>query len=268
MQLSVVDFNAYPESVAEALDAVNARETFAKQTSILLKPNLINSSPHPVTTPAACCEAIIEYIRSCSQADVVIAEGCGDAHLETDEVFELLGYRNLANRQGVTLVDLNHAPVRKLVNRRCAIFPEMYLPAIAFTHYIISIPVLKVHSLAQITGSLKNMLGFAPPKHYGGGFGGWKKSVFHSNMQQSIVDLNLYRCPDLSVMDASIGMADFHLGGRHCSPPVKKIVAGYDPISVDRQAADLLGLEWRQIPHLSDDLSFEPSEGALSMATK
>ena len=34
-------------------DTGDAGETLAKQTSILLKPNLINSSPHPVTTPAA-----------------------------------------------------------------------------------------------------------------------------------------------------------------------------------------------------------------------
>jgi len=263
MQLSVVDFNSYHESVSEALDAINAGKTLAKQTSILLKPNLINASPHPVTTPAACCEAVIEYIRSCSAANVVIAEGCGDAHLETDEVFDLLGYRNLAKRRGATLIDLNHAPVRKIENKHCSVFSEIYLPEIAFTHFIISVPVLKVHSLAQITGSLKNMLGFAPPKHYGGGFGGWKKSVFHKNMQQSIIDLNLHRCPDLSVMDASVGLADFHLGGRHCTPPANKIIAGYNPLSVDRRAAVLLGLDWQQIPHLSEDVYFEPLEGSL-----
>jgi len=51
---------------------------------------LTNASPHPVTTPAACCEAVIESIRSCSAAEVIIAEGCGDASLETDEIFDLL----------------------------------------------------------------------------------------------------------------------------------------------------------------------------------
>jgi uncharacterized protein (DUF362 family) len=95
------------------------------------------------------------------------------------------------------------------------------------------------------------MIGFAPPKFYSGRFGGWKKSVFHQNLQQSIIDLNSYRSPDLSLMDASVGLAEFHLGGSHCSPPVKKIIAGFSPLEVDRQAAKLLGLDWKRIPHLA-----------------
>ena len=51
-----------------------AREVLARQTAVLIKPNLINADPHPVTTPAACCEAIVNYIRGCSDAEIVIAE--------------------------------------------------------------------------------------------------------------------------------------------------------------------------------------------------
>jgi len=258
MRFSIVDFYSYHESICAALDAINAREALAKQTEILLKPNLINASPHPVTTPAACCEAVIQYIRSCSAASIVIAEGCGDAGLETDEIFDLLGYRDLAERSGIDLVDLNTASLQKLENKNCSFFSEIYLPEIALTHFVISVPVLKAHSIAQITGTLKNMVGLAPPEHYAGRLGGWKKSIFHRNMQQSIIDLNRYRSPDLSVMDASVGLADFHLGGRHCSPPVKKIIAGFDPLQVDRQAAELLGLDWRRIRHLAWDYHLEP----------
>jgi uncharacterized protein (DUF362 family) len=126
----------------------------------------------------------------------------------------------------------------------------MHLPEIAFTHTIISVPVLKAHSLAGITGTLKNMLGFAPPAHYSGRYGGWKKAVFHGRMQQSIVDLNRYIAPDLTIMDASVGMAEYHLGGPECDPPVARIVAGCNPWAVDRAAARLLGLDWRDIGHV------------------
>lgn len=254
MRLAMIDFCSYHESVAEALDKIDARNTLAKQSSILIKPNLTNASPHPVTTPAVCCEAVIEYIRSCSKATIVIGEGCGDAFLETNEIFDLLGYRKLARRHSVTLVDLNTSPLRKLENKNCPVFPEIYLPEIAFTHFIISVPVLKAHSLSMITGTLKNMIGFAPPKYYSGRFGGWKKSVFHKNMQQAIIDLNRYRSPDLSLMDASVGLAEFHLGGRHCLPPAKKIITGSNPLEVDRQAAKLLGLDWKRIPHLAQEI--------------
>jgi uncharacterized protein (DUF362 family) len=129
----------------------------------------------------------------------------------------------------------------------------MYLPEIAFSHFIISLPVLKAHSLADITGTLKNMMGFAPPAHYGSTSGGWKKARFHNDMQQSILDLNAYRTPDLTLLDASVGMAEFHLGGRHCNPPRQKLIAGRDPVSVDRLAASLLDIDWKSIGHLNCD---------------
>jgi uncharacterized protein (DUF362 family) len=73
-------------------------------------------------------------------------------------------------------------------------------------------------------------------------------------MHQSIIDLNTYRHPDVTLMDATIGLADFHLGGRHCDPPVNALLSGYDPIEVDREAAGLLGFDWKSIPHLAGQL--------------
>jgi uncharacterized protein (DUF362 family) len=248
--MTTVDFTTYTESVTEALNAVGAAEILSRQERILIKPNLINASPHPVTTPAACCEAIIRYIWECSGAEIVIGEGCGDPSLSTDTVFSSLGYQELAERYGLELVDLNTAPLNRMTNSDCTLFTEMYLPEIAFSHFLISVPVLKAHSLADITGTLKNMIGLAPPAHYGGQSGTWKKAAFHRRMQASISDLNRYRTPDLTLMDASIGLADYHLGGPHCDPPVEKLIAGFNPYAVDREAARLLGIDWRSVGHL------------------
>lgn len=145
--------------------------------------------------------------------------------------FRDLGYEAMAKRLGVRLVDLNNEPTVLLQNPACRVFPRFHMPEIAMTHYIISVPVLKAHSLAIITGTMKNMMGFAPPAHYQQG-GHWKKSAFHARMHESIVDLIRYRAPDLSLMDARIGpprrgetsparragMPEFHLAGTGGSP--------------------------------------------------
>ncbi len=251
MDLINSDFESFEKSIPEALDAIAAYKQISKQTAILIKPNLTTDSPHPITTSPECCKVIIDYIRKYSQAKIIIAEGSGDVNRETDEVYRNLGYTAMAEKQGVPLVDLNYGPAKKLHNPDCSIFPEMYLPEIAFRHYIISVPVLKAHSLAGMTGSLKNMMGFAQPKYYSGRYGTWKKAVFHGKMQQSVADLNRYLIPDLTLMDCSIGMAEFHLGGAKCDPPVNKIIAGYNPWEVDRVAAGLLGLRWKNVGHIS-----------------
>lgn len=251
MIFAVEHFKTYDQSIPKALNKIGLRDRLHNEKPILLKPNLVNTSPHPVTTSAACCEAIIDFIRSFSTAEIVIAEGTGDRSRNTHEIFRIHGYTTLADRRGVPLIDLNEEPLRKMENNNALIFPEIYLPKIAFTHFIVSVPVLKAHSLAVFTGTLKNMMGFAPPQYYGGGNGGWKKSAFHRNMQQSLIELAGYRKPDLTIMDASVGLIDHHLGGRRCRPPVGKIMAGYDPLSVDRKGAEYLGIDWLQVPHLA-----------------
>jgi uncharacterized protein (DUF362 family) len=250
MDLIDIEFESYDLSVAKALDAAGAAEVLAKQKSVLIKPNLVNASPFPITTAPDCVEAIVQYVRTNSNAEIVIGEGCGDHSMETDEVYEELGYCEMASRLGVNLIDLNHAPLRETTRDGCDVFPTMHLPEITFTHFLISVPVLKAHSIADVTGTLKNMIGIAPPKYYSGRHGSWKKSVMHGRMQESILDLNRHRTPDLTLMDASVGMPDFHLGGRHCDPPLRRMLAGFDPVAIDRRGAELLELNWRTIGHL------------------
>jgi len=247
----IESLTTYSESIQNALDTLNIEGVINNQKAIMIKPNLVNASPYPVTTPPECCEAIISYIRMFSDIPIVIAEGTGDASLETQDVFQSLGYQHLSQKMNVPLLDLNHAPLKRLINKNCSVFKEMYLPECVFDHYLISVPVLKAHSLSEITGTLKNMMGIAPPKYYSGKYGVWKKAVFHNKMHESIVDLNLYRTPDLTVMDAGIGLPEFHLGGRECQPPIKKILAGFDPLLIDRTAAGLLNMDWQSIKHLA-----------------
>jgi uncharacterized protein (DUF362 family) len=253
MNSSVVSkkYTNYAVSVDCCMTLAGAAALLAEDRPVMLKPNLVNDSPHPVTTSPAFCEAVILFVREHTDAPVVVAEGCGDAGLNTQEVFERLGYHDLAQRLDVDLLDLNNAPLIRRMNPNCVLFPEMWLPEAAFDHLLISLPVLKAHSLCRFSGSMKNMMGLVPPRHYAGRFGNWKKAAFHHRLDQAIVDLNHYRCPDFTVMDASIGLADYHLGGAHCDPPVNRILAAADPRALDREAATLLGLDWTRVGHLA-----------------
>ncbi len=197
---------------------------------------------------------MLDYVRSCApDADVVVGDGCGDPNMDTHEVFLELGYADWALERGVHLIDLNDVPLEWRENTSCEMFPIISLPEIAFSHYIVSLPVLKAHPLCVMTGAMKNMMGFAPPRHYSGSKKGcWKKPVSHENLDQAIIDLNRYRNADLTVMDASIGLSQSHLGGPECDPPIGKILAGFNPLELDRIAANLLGVDWHDVGHLSE----------------
>jgi uncharacterized protein (DUF362 family) len=249
MNISVEKFNSYHDSLQKCLDGIFADSVFKKRKLIIIKPNLVNSTPFPVTTSPDMISTLVKYIRKHSKARLIIAEGCGDAYLDTGQVFHRLGYLDLAADHGLELVDFNQESLTMLRNPQCMVLPRIYLPRIALKGFLISVPVLKMHSLAGVTLAMKNMLGLAPPEYYQQG-GSWKKSFFHGQMHRSIFELNLYRKPDLSIIDATVGMAEYHLGGRTCHPPVNRIIAGYDPVAVDSYGAGLLGLSWKDIPHI------------------
>jgi uncharacterized protein (DUF362 family) len=246
---AIKNFLSYDRTIPALLQAIGAPEILACQSRILIKPNLVNASPPPVTLPVAACAALVRACRTWSSAEIVIAEGTGERSLTTGEVFRIHGYDRLAVTHGVELVDLNEAELIELHDARCRGFPSFMMPRLVMESFVISAAVLKAHSLATVTLSMKNMIGVAPPAFYQRG-GHWKKSVFHDEMQNSIFELNRYRKPDLACIDASIGLAEHHLGGPACDPPVNRLLAGFDPVAVDAAAAGLLGIPWQQVGHI------------------
>jgi len=243
-------FTDYAASARRALAAIDAAPVLARQTQILIKPNLVNASPPPVTLPVEMVRALVAAIREMApSARIVVAEGCGDPRLATDEIFRRLGYDRLARELDVPLIDLNATPSARVDNAGGETFPCFLLPQIVLDSFVVSAAVLKAHSLAGVTLAMKNMIGCAPPSVYQQG-GYWKKSAFHARMHAAIFELNRCRPPDLCLIDASVGLAEHHLGGPACDPPVGRLVAGFDPVAVDAAGAALLGRDWRQVAHI------------------
>ncbi len=245
----IVDFISFEESVPALMEQLEAGTILGSQKRVVIKPNLVNASSPPITTPVELVTAIVEYVKTVSDAEIVIAEGCGTPLYNTDKPFSKLGYLDMAKSNGVVLVDLNHAELTELTDHRCRIFPRFMMPRLVMESFLISVTVLKKNSHATVTLTMKNMLGCAPPSHYGGVI--WKKSMFHENMHRSIFEMNLYRTPDLTILDASVGMARYHLGGPRCNPPVGKLIGGFDPVALDAYGAGLLGVDWRNVEHIS-----------------
>lgn len=224
--------------------AAEGRERF------VIKPNLVEAVPPPITTPVEAVAAIIDELRRLApHIQVVVAEGVGAADYETPHAFDELGYTAMAREKGVELVDLNSAPLVELSNPDCLRWPVMHLPSLIMESFLISVPVLKAHSLSTVTLTMKNMMGAVPPTHYQAG-GHWKKSAFHERIEESILDLCRYRAPDFTVLDATVGMSEAHLWGPQCDPPVGRVVASFDPVAIDAYGAGLLGRRWQDVGHI------------------
>ncbi len=217
---------------------------------ILIKPNVVEAFDPPITTPAGLVSALIDYLQKrLPDVEIIIGEGTGSTDYDTFYPFKKLGYTEMAAKKDVELIDLNVEPLREMSDPNCRRWPEMALPKILFGSFLISVPVLKAHSLAGVTLTMKNMMGAAPPSRFQQG-GSWKKAAFHEDIHPAIFDLNQYRTPDFTLLDATVGMAEAHLWGPTCSPPPNILAAGFDPVAIDSYGTGLLQKRWDTIGHI------------------
>lgn len=245
------DFISWDKSVPELLDRTGLAARLSQEKLILIKPNLVEALAPPITTPVELVAGLIAYLqKKAPQARILIGEGSGALDYDTFHSFEVLGYATMAEQLGVQLLDLNEAALTRKTNHRCRRWPEIYLPEIAFDSFLISVPVLKAHSLAGVTLGMKNLMGLAPPTHYQQG-GHWKKAAFHDNIQAAILDLNRYRSADFTLLDATVGMQEAHLWGPTCEPPPNQLAAAHDPVALDAFGAGLLKKKWQEIGHIA-----------------
>lgn len=46
-------------------------------------------------------------------------------------------------------------------------------------------------------------------------------------------------------------MAEAHLWGPHCDPPVNRLAASADPVALDAYGTSLLGIDWKKVGYIS-----------------
>ena len=244
-RVAKVKFVDYKSSIAKALNLIEAGPRLPQEGLIIIKPNLTNSSPPPVTTSVSAVEAVYNYCKAHTKAEIAIGEGCGTGR--TPDVYATLGYTDLAQRYGLKLIDFNEAESIILENNNALQVKQFHIPRIVQQAFIISLPVLKDHSFTKTTIAMKNMFGIAPSKFYAGS---WNKSKLHSpSTDKSVVDICLYKKPDLSVVDASVALTGMHLSGEH--KIIGLILAGFDPVAVDTLGSKLLGHNPKKLEFLT-----------------
>lgn len=248
-----VDFISFTKSVPQILEKASLFKMIKRQKKIILKPNLTTNLPPPCTTPAALVEEIIKYCQANSQATIVVAEGSGGC--DTQQSFKDLGYQKLEEKYGVDLIDLNREKRVELKNSQAKSLKKVNLPKIILEGFFINLPVLKQHDEGILTCATKNLFGIylnsGLIRHFLPRW--WNKSELHYKygVQSSIYDLNLYRSSDFVLVDASVGQVGNEIHGPPCTPPLKKLFAGFDNLEVDRFCAPYLNLDPKAIPYLN-----------------
>jgi len=103
---------------------------------------------------------------------------------------------------------------------------------------IVSVPKLKLHRMAGVTLSLKNLMGVVSPK-----------GQIHHYLDEKIADLASVVRPRLALIDGIIGGGGHELAGRPITMDL--VITGLDPVAVDTVGAAVMGFDPKKAKHIT-----------------
>jgi uncharacterized protein (DUF362 family)/Pyruvate/2-oxoacid:ferredoxin oxidoreductase delta subunit len=231
-------------AVRQAVDLLGGMGAFVRPGDrVLVKPNLLKACPPEaaVTTHPEVVRCVIRLVHEAGgKAFVGDSPGIGDL----EKVAEKAGILAVVDQEGAELVSLADAVPVKNTGR----FQHFEIAREAHeADVIINVPKLKTHGMTTLTCAVKNLFGCIPGKrkvqwHF-------KTGVNHGLFMQMLLELYLLLEPRLTIVDAVVGM-EGNGPGSGDPRPIGAILAGADAVSVDRVAAQMLGVPLDRLPLL------------------
>lgn len=218
---------------------------------ILLKPNILGPYPPEkgITTHPSLVQAIIEFLKK-KGAFCLVGDNPGlQGYAANERCAKISGiweaakecFINLAKE--TTQVEIQSPFLKNLIISKIILDVD----------YIINLPKFKTHLQTKITGAVKNMFGIVV---------GAEKARVHltaskpENFAEALLDIYQIRPPDLTIMDAIVGMEGNGPSGKDLRP-IGKILVSDNGVALDTLMAEMMGLS----PHKVDYLRLAAARG-------
>lgn len=226
------------QAVKKGIELIGGLEPiFKSEEQILLKPNLLAadlpekaSTTHPVVF-----EAVAKNLQ---EFGVKLTYGDSPAFHKPETAAKKNGIKAVADALNIPLADF--------MNGQDVYFEEgsqnkkfFIANGVEEADGVVSLPKLKTHGLARMTGSIKNQFGCVPGKLKGEMHVKLPDAVDFSRM---IVDLNHYVNPRLYVMDGIMAMeGNGPRGGS--AKAMNVILVSSDPVALDATICRMVNLD-------------------------
>ncbi len=245
--ISIVKLSDQPniyESLQSGLKLIGSPK-FKKDDVVVIKPNLccIKGPETGATTDLRVMEAIIRHLQEeFNVSDITVVESDGTQIL-ADMAFKLLGYEELAKKLNFKLVNLSKDKFTYKEYPNNVFMKKIKYPeTMARANQLIAVPKIKLHTLCFLGGTMKNQFGCNPYP---------KKTIYHDNLHDSLVDVTTIFKPNLVVVDGIIGMEG---RGPVGGIPVKMntLIFGRDAVAVDHLLARIIGVNPDKVKYLNE----------------
>lgn len=230
-------------AIQKGIESLGGIQKYIKKgEKILLKPNMLSADPPEkcsATNPAI-LKAAAEIFMS---AGAVVSYGDSPGIHSPEAAAKRIGNDRVAQELGIELADFKSG--KEIVfeagkqNKKFVI-----ANGVLDSDGIVSLPKLKTHGLARMTGCIKNQFGCIP---------GPLKGEFHVRLPnvldfcRMLADLNAYVNPRLYIMDGVMAMEG---NGPRSGIPRKMdiILVSADPVALDATVCKLVNIKPEFVP--------------------
>jgi uncharacterized protein (DUF362 family) len=198
---------------------------------ILVKPNIVSREPYPTTTHPQVLASVLDFLLD-HRCQIVVADGSALDAGGSDRIIYSHPLSEVCRQRGIELQNAHKHGFRRVR----AGSMSLEISALAFDcDYIISLPVLKPHQHAGMTGALKNQFGLLRNRD---------RLMMHTwlkSLSKGIAGVNAAVRPKLFIVDAVTTYRHAN-ERRHGGGEVRLgyMLAGRDPVALDSFGLDLL----------------------------
>jgi len=235
-EVSIAVKKTVQDSLVSALARLTTPLSMPSSTSrIVVKPSILDPGL-PGNTSLEIVHALVGLFKEAGE--VVIVESDNPFRTAT-EAFDKCGF-NVLTEIGAHLVNLT-TDQQQPVDMPGYHFKEHAMPGLLLgDSFHVNSATLKVEpENERVSGSIKNLFGLLPDVD---------KRVFHSHLDDVLLDLLVSFRPDLTVMELTEIVVGERLTGE--VRKVGGVVVGRDPVAVDAFCAGLLGFDPMNIGYL------------------
>ncbi len=232
--VSIVKESSIRESVRKAISMVGDLDFIKPGDTVLVKPNVNSDDPYPGTTNPEVIKELVSMCYEKGAKKVIVADRSGVSWQNTMRNMEKTGIAQAGRSAGAEVVALDNEEWIMVKPEKTKYWVNGFrIPKIVTeVDHLINVAVVKTHSIADFSMSLKNFVGFIHMSD---------RMFMHSsgNLKEMIAELNLAFNPKLNILDASKVFVSGGPDRGEVKIPMM-IIAGNDRVAVDITGLALL----------------------------
>ncbi len=229
--------------ILKSLDFIKWKDHVKKDSTVFIKPNF--TFPYykeGITTSPQIIEYFLEILKERADNVIIGESDGGNDSFKADDAFKGHDMYRICKDTGTELVNLSNLPSRfveeEIVGKKVKVeLPQLLLDDV---DCFISLPVLKVHVMTNVTLSMKNLWGCHPDS---------MRCLQHKNLSEKLTLITKSLNPKIVLMDGLYAL-DGH-GPMYGDPKkLDLIFASNNPVVNDSLGTHVMGLPIESVDHI------------------